>query len=59
LGWFKRGEFWKTWRFLNIEFGREEKKELEVLAIENHKLYFDIPHILIVVLENFQQNMGF
>jgi hypothetical protein len=30
-----------------------------VLAIENHKLYFDIPHILIVVLKIFQQNMGF
>jgi hypothetical protein len=23
-------------------FGKEKQKELEVLAIENHKLYFDI-----------------
>jgi hypothetical protein len=50
LGLFKRGKFWKTRRFLDIKFGKEEREELEVLAIRNHILYFDIPHILIVVL---------
>jgi hypothetical protein len=59
LGWFKRGEFWKIGRFFDIMFGREEREELKVLAIENHKLCFDIPQILIIVLGFFQQNMGF
>jgi hypothetical protein len=56
LGWFKRGEFWKTSRFLDTKFGREE--ELEVLAIENHELCFDIPHILIIVLGFFSTKHG-
>jgi hypothetical protein len=37
---------------------KEEYEELEVLAIENHILCFDIAQILNVVLDFFQQNMG-
>jgi hypothetical protein len=58
LGWFKRGEFWKIGRFLDTKFGKEEREELEVLAIENRRLYFDIPHILIVVLGFFSTKHG-
>jgi hypothetical protein len=58
LGWFKKGEFWKIKRFLDIKFGRVEREELEVLARENHKLYFDIPLILIVVLGFFSTKHG-
>jgi hypothetical protein len=31
-------------------FGREKWEELEVIAVENHRFYFDIAHILSVVL---------
>jgi len=33
-------------------------EELEVLGVENHRLYFDITQILSVVWGCFQQNMG-
>jgi hypothetical protein len=31
-------------------FWKEEEEKLEVLVVENHKLCFDITHILSVVL---------
>jgi hypothetical protein len=58
LGWLKRGEIWKIGRFLDSKFEREEREELEVLAIENHRLCFDIPHILIVILGLFSTKHG-
>ncbi len=39
-----------------MEFLKQE--ELQVFAVENHRLYFDIAQILSVFLDFFQQNMG-
>jgi len=37
---------------------REKQEELEVLRVENHKLYFDITQILSVVLGFFSTKHG-
>ncbi len=39
----KRESFKKQREFLGTKFWKKEWEELLVLAIENHKLYFDIP----------------
>jgi hypothetical protein len=40
-----------------MEF-KEEYEELYVLAVENHRLCFDLAQILNVVLDFFSTNMG-
>jgi len=54
LGWFKKGRVLKNKKKrkkneIGRFFGRRIG-ELEILAVENHKLCFDITHILSVVL---------
>jgi hypothetical protein len=61
LGWFKRGRVLKnkpkgeedeTWSFFGRRIG-----ELEVFAVENHRLCCDITHIFNVVLGFFSTKL--
>jgi hypothetical protein len=54
-------KFWKTkeeYEKMRQGVYKEEWKELEVLAVENHKVYFDIAQILSVLLGFFSTKLG-
>jgi hypothetical protein len=50
LGWFKRGKVLENKEIRRHIIWERREGGVEVLVVKNHRLSFDIPQILIVVL---------